>query len=90
MIRLLILSAFLVAACSKSPGLPTPPGLREYVVLPSATSTAISTYNEPHYAYIIPDDKRRNQLLVFLRAQEQSLKTTASSYALLHPKDTTP
>lgn len=66
MIRLLILSAFLVAACSKSPGLPTPPGLREYVVLPSATSTAISTYNEPHYAYIIPDDKRRNQLLVFL------------------------
>ncbi|WP_341837474.1 hypothetical protein WJU16_06280 [Chitinophaga pollutisoli] len=66
MIRTLTLCTLLTAACSKSPESPASPGLREHIVPPSTTHSSINTYNNPHYAYVVPDDKRRGQLLVFL------------------------
>lgn len=66
MIRPLLLCTLLTAACSKSSESPAPAGLREHIVLPSATHSAINIYNAPHYSYVVPDDNRRGQLLVFL------------------------
>lgn len=66
MIRPLLLYALLITGCSKSPGHPAPPGLREHIVPPSTTHAAINTFNNPHYAFVVPDDKRRNKLLIFL------------------------
>ncbi|WP_341843502.1 BPSS1187 family protein [Chitinophaga caseinilytica] len=66
MIRPLILCALLSFGCTKPSERTTPSGLREHIVPPSTANSNIKTYNDPNYAYVVPDNKRRNQLLLFL------------------------
>ncbi|WP_126247125.1 BPSS1187 family protein [Chitinophaga rhizosphaerae] len=66
MIRPLTFCVLLAFGCSKPADRATPPGLREHIVLPSAANSNINAYNDPNYAYVVPDNIRRNQLLVFL------------------------
>lgn len=63
---LLIGLTLLAAGCNKQPAKPADGALTEHIVLPQQTDAALNTYNEPHYAYVHPQQTPRNRLLVFL------------------------
>ena len=59
----LLLFILLSASCRKDPA---PPGQLEHIVSPRQTDAAITTYTQPHYAYVNPSRPQRNKLLLFL------------------------
>jgi hypothetical protein len=66
--KFLVLAIIVFTSCTKTDPFPTPaPGqLYEYKVLPSVTSTAISSFNSEHFAYLDTRVTAKNKLFVFL------------------------
>jgi hypothetical protein len=62
------LAVIILASCSKSDPFPTsaPGQLYEYKVPPSATSAAITAFNNEHYVYLDTRVTSKNKLFVFL------------------------